>query len=232
MLPSRALALGPDSAQVHSSAALIRNAEWDWTGAERELRRALQVNPGYAPTYQRLALTATVHGRFDEAQSLLRRAQTFDPLNWMVTYALGENAYYARRFDEAIVFAGQLDVKGATANLLHRAWFQKHDLARSRAALAGDHTTFAEIDRITLTPDHDAAARALRNLLSETHERLAPCFVASSAARIGLTDVAFEWLEKAYAAHDPDLASLGIEPDFDSIRGDPRYRGLLRRVGL
>lgn len=117
---SRALALDPDSAQVHSSAALIRNAEWDWTGAERELRRALQVNPGYAPTYQRLALTATVHGRFDEAQSLLRRAQTFDPLNWMVTYALGENAYYARRFDEAIVFAGQLDVKGGTANLLHR----------------------------------------------------------------------------------------------------------------
>jgi len=233
----RALALDPQLTEAHASLGLIKNAEWDWRGAERELRLALDLNPGYAATYQRLALNLTVHGRFEEAEALLRHAQTLDPLNWMLTYNLGENAYYARRYDEAIAQANRIRslMPGAACNLLHRAYFQKGMLPEARAAMECEYQSHegfdAELSRATLMEDAAAGAVRFRSLVAKAPP-VGPFFVAWTAARLHQTGLALTWLEKAYAAHTPDLASIRVEPALDSLHDEPRYREVLKRVGL
>lgn len=235
---AHALALDPESTEAHASLGLIKNAEWDWKGAERELRYALKLNPGYAATYQRLALNDTVHGRFDEAETLLRQAQNLDPLNWMLTYNLGENAYYAKRYDEAIEQANKLlnSVPGAAYNLLERAYSQENRLSEARAALEAEYKGKEGIDldlcRATAMSDPARAVRTFRMLLRRRDYESRPFFVAWQAARLHQTDLAVEWLEKAFAVRDPDLASIRVEPALDSLHGDPRYVELVKKVGL
>lgn len=236
---ARALALSPDSAAAHAALGLIRNAAWDWEGATRELRRALQINRDYAPTYQRLALQETVHGRFQEAENLLRQAQTLDPLSWMIGYNLAENAFYARHYDAALTYAGrirQASPAGA-ANIDFRTYVKRGMAAEAQAALLsltnlpGQPSFLAELYRAQLMGP--AGARHLREILAAPHERVTTYyFIATTAAILAEKDLAFEWLEKAYAEHDPDLMSLGVDPLLDPIRGDPRYRALLAKIGL
>ena len=235
---TRALALAPNSAEVHASLGLLKSSEWDWTGAERELRLALSLDPDYAPTYARLAREATIHGRFAEADALLRRAQTADPLNWMLTYSLGENAYYARRYDDAIAQAGKIRsaMPAAACNLLERSYFHKGMLDQARAAatceFAGLDSPAANLIRATLTEPRADAVRRLRSILAQSPNGASPFYVAGTAARLGQSALALGWLEKAFALHDPDLASVLVEPDLDSVRAEPRYGELVKRIGL
>ncbi len=237
---ARALALSPDSAAAHASLGLIRNAGWDWEGAARELRRALQLNPGYAPTYQRLALQATVHGRFQEAENLLRQAQTLDPLSTMIGYNLAENAFYARRYDAALAYTDRIRKASPanTAGLDVRIYAAKGMQAEERTALEkfssfpGQPSLFVEGARARLMGP--AGAAHLREILAAPHDGVPTYyyFIACTAAALAEKDLAFEWLEKAYTAHDPDLASLRVDPQLDPIRGDPRYRALLEKMHL
>ena len=231
---SRAVALSPDSAAAHASLGLIKNTEWDWKGAERELRRALELNPGYAPTYQRLAFNDTVHGRFAEAEGLLREAQTLDPQNWMITYNLAENAYYARRNDDAIAYAGKLlDTSPAAAKeLLARAYYQKGMVAEARAAIGGENLEVVRLYNASFMADRKAGMQRFLQMSEDYPQDTLLFFRACVAARLGLKDESFAWLARAYARHDPDLCSLRIDPDMDALRSDPRYRDLLNKVGL
>jgi TolB-like protein/Tfp pilus assembly protein PilF len=240
MAAARALTISPDSGAAHASLGLIKNAEWDWEGGARELQRALELNPGYAPTYQRLALQATVHGRFQEAENLLRQAQTLDPLSKMIGYSLAENAFYARRYDAALAYADrnrQASPAGA-ADLDFRIYVVRGMLPEARTALArfasfpGQPSLFVEGGRASLMGP--AGARRLREILAAPHDGMPTYyyFIASTAALVADRDLAFEWLEKAYTAHDPDLASLRVDPQLDPIRADPRYRVLLKKMGL
>jgi len=231
---SRAVALSPDSAAAHASLGLIKNTEWDWKAAERELRRALELNPGYAPTYQRLAFNDTVHGRFAEAEGLLREAQTLDPQNWMITYNLAENAYYARRNDEAIAYAGKLlDTSPALAKeLFARAYYQKGMIAEARAAIGREDFQAVRLYNVSFMADRKAGAQRFLQVSSDFPQDVLLFLRACVAARLGLKDESIAWLEKAYARHDPDLCSLRIDPDMDPLRTDPRYRDLLSKVGL
>lgn len=234
----RAVALAPQSAAVHASLGLLRSSKWDWPGAERELRLALRLDPEYGPTYARLARDATIHGRFAEAEGLLRHAQTADPLNWMLTYSLGENAYYARRYDESIAQASKIRTAMPfnACNLLERCWFHKGMLDQARAAAECEFENrpgpAANLIRATLIQPRTAAASLVRTFLERPLDGLDPFYAASTAARVGETDLALDWLERAWKLHDPDLASIGIEPDLDGLRGQPRFRALLKKIGL
>jgi TolB-like protein/tetratricopeptide (TPR) repeat protein len=234
---AHALALAPESAEARASLGLIKNAEWDWKGAERELRLALKFNSGYAATYQRLALNATVHGRFEEAEALLRRAQTVDPLNWMLTYNLGENAYYARRYDEAIAQANKIRsvMPGQACNLLERSYFHKGMIADARSAadceFQGRDDSAAKLIRTTLI-EGPAGASCFRSLVAQPLPDVGPFFIAGTAARLRQTDLALDWLEKALTLHTPDLASIRVEPDLDAVRNEPRFQDLVKKVGL
>jgi TolB-like protein/Tfp pilus assembly protein PilF len=231
---SQALSLDPDLAQAHAALALVHNAEWQWQDAEKELRRAIEINPGFATAYQRLAMNRTVHGRFGEAAALLERAQTLEPLDWMLIYNLGENAYYARDYDGAIKRALELQplVPTAAANLLTRSYTQKHMLAEARRA-SQQIAAFpaADLDRLVLLDNRAFAARAFRQQLVR-RPNLPGFYLACKAAQFGQTDLALEYLEKALAAHDPDLCSMGVEPDLDPVRAEPRFKAVLERVGL
>lgn len=234
---SRALSLDPGSAEAHASLGLIRNAEWDWQGAVRELRVALKLNPGYAPTYARLAVNETVHGHFQDAEALLRQAQILDPLNWMLTYSVGENAYYARRYDEAIAQARKIEAYApvSACNLLGRAYLGKGMIADAWAAVECEHPKDAfqlAVLRAVLMPDRTAGTREFRRLAAQAQPSAGPFFMAWTAAWLHQSDLALSWLDKAFAMRDPDLASIRVEPALESLHDEPRYRELVRKVGL
>jgi adenylate cyclase len=234
----RALVLAPDSARAHASLGLVESSEWDWTEAERELRRALKLDPDYGEAWGWLADIATVRGRFDEAAALLRQAQNVDPLNWMLTYALGENAYYAGRYDEAIAEANRIRTVSPfqACNLLARAWSRKGMLGEARDAVRcefqGRDGLQANLMRVAFTQPRAEAVRDFRALMRRPGHGAGPFYIACIAAGIGETGPALDWLDKAWAVHDPDLASIRVEPSLDSLHGQPRYRDLVRRIGL
>ena len=201
---ARALALDPQSAEAHASLGLIQNAEWDWKGAELELRAALKLNPTYATTYQRLALSATVHARFDEAIAQANKIRSVMP--------------------------------GAACNLLQRAYFMTGMMAEARQAAEceyqGNEGFSADLTRATLVEDHAVARSRFRGLTTKTPAGVGPFLVAWTAARLDLSSLALEWLDKAYAVRDPDLASLRVEPALDALRNEPHYKELVKKVGL
>src|SRR5690606_21194770 len=98
----RALELGPDFAEAHTSAALVRQMEWRWADAEREFRRALELNPGYVAARHRYALLLAWLGRFEEGRRELEHARRLDPLSPVIAAAAAWLAYYEGRHDDAV----------------------------------------------------------------------------------------------------------------------------------
>jgi len=202
------------------------------------LRVALKLNPGYGITYQRLAVTATVHRRFDEADALLRQAQILDPTNWMLTYSRGENAYYAGRYDEAMAQAGKIReaAPGGACNLMERVYFRRGMLREARAAadceFEGEEGFEADLMKATSIPDKAVAERRLRSVIARAPAGRDAFMIAMAAARLGLVDLSLDWLERAYELHTPDLVSIGIEPDIEPLRREARYRALVKKMGL
>jgi serine/threonine-protein kinase len=230
----RALALAPESAEAHASLGLIKSSEWDWAGAERELRLALKLNPGYDATYQRLASSATIHRRFDEAEALLRRAQVLDPMNWMLTYNRGENAYYAGRYDDAIALANQIRevAAGPACNLLERVYFHRGMMDEAKAAADCEFRGRGGFEGDLIRATEAGATERFLSLAEHPPAGIDAFYLAGTAARLRLKELSLDCLERAYALRTPDLASIGIEPDLEVLHGEPRYLRLREKLGL
>ncbi len=241
----RAIALDPNLAEAHASLGFVRFfADWDFEGSERELRRALQLNPGYLTAHQWYAYWLVAAGRPDRAIAEIRRAREIDPTALAVNRDVGHILLYARRYDEAI-------------EELHRALRMDLDFHQARYLLIealADAGRFdeadAEIQRVPLPHsgrtfrilDASVQARAgrpemLRPLLPDA--RSGPegsDFSAEGAAWMwGVLadyDQAFAWLERAYRGRRFYLVFLNADPQFDRLKSDPRFAALVHRVGI
>ena len=218
--------------------------EWDWSGAEREFKRAIELDPNNSGAHERYGALLQSRERFDEALAERKLAQKLDPLNPSVMVSLGHVFSFAHRRDEAIEQyrkAIELDPNYSWGHV----WLAETHLQMGRYDEAitelnkaissdGDTRAIAMLGyAYALAGRRDEARSLLGKLEEQSKRKYVPAFfIAAIYVGLGEKDRAFEWLEKAYQDRNPNLVNLKVSPILDPIRSDPRFADLLRRVGI
>jgi serine/threonine-protein kinase len=243
---AQALALDNTLAEVHTSLASIKASyDRDWQAAEKEFRRATDLNPNYATGHHLYGIGClSIMGRHNEAIAELNRALELDPLSLSINRSLGDALYHARQYDEAIVqYQKTLEMDPSffpTHFSLGRAFEQKgmydEALAEYEAliSLSRDSLGIAALGVIHAVMDKRDEAMKIIDELAALSKRgyVSPHLTAQVYAALGDKDQAFEWLEEAYREHSGGLVSLKVDPIWDTISDDPRFVLLLKKVGL
>ncbi|MBZ5629820.1 MAG: winged helix-turn-helix domain-containing protein [Acidobacteriia bacterium] len=244
----KALQIDDGLAEAHTSLALIAEMyDWDWQTAEKEYRRAIQLNPNYATAHHWYAEFLAFQGRFDEALAESERARHLDPLSVIIAADRGAILYFSRQYDKAIEqFRAVLDMEPnfSRAHLIVDAYVEK---GRFAAALAHIET-WRRIEDAPWVPwvwasevyvyrrsgQPMKAQQALAKLEHWNRHSHLDAVPILAAAYVGMNnqDEALAWLQKAYEEHSGTLTCLKVDPIYDPLRGDPRFQELLRRVGL
>jgi TolB-like protein/DNA-binding winged helix-turn-helix (wHTH) protein len=240
----KALSLDDQLAEAHASLALIaQNYDWDWPTAEKEFRRAIELDPNYATGHHWYAEHLAFEGRFDEAFAEMNRALKLDPLSLIMKADQGMFLYYSRQYDRAIAQMHEVLEMDPDFSRAHMIVFSYLESGKMDEALAeigswkgaqfGFWTPSLEVEVYTRANRPGEARRAMEELKQSAAKRdVDP--VAFVRAYIALKDYesAFVWLTAAVARHSPTLTSLKVDPVYDPIRSDPRFQVVLRRVGL
>jgi tetratricopeptide (TPR) repeat protein len=241
----KAIALDERSADAHSAlATAILYFEWNWVESEREHRRAIACDPTNADAHFRYALTYLRSvGRYEEALTELERAAALDPVLPVIPAGLGLVLTYAHRYDEAIAAFKQALTLEPDFISAHRDLASVYRLkglgdlaiAESRQTIAlGEPTGRASLAQSYLVAGRRGDAVALLKELVDQREqsRGGARGIALVFAALGDATQACSWLEQAFKARDPNLVFLDTDPGFDSLRADPRFTDLVRRVGI
>src|SRR5712692_9122231 len=240
----RAVELDNKLAEAHTSLALItENYDWDWQNAEKEYRRAIQLDPNYATAHHWYAEYLAYQGRFDEAFAESERARQLDPLSLIIATDDGAILYFSRQYDRAIAkFRSVLDMEPnfPRAHLLVFAYVEKGMFADALA----DIEKWRRIDDAPgiwaiqayvygRSGQQVEARRALEKWQQLNRRRqMDPAATALAYVGMDAKDEAFAWLQRAYSEHSNVLAALKVDPIYDALRNDSRFQVLLRRVGL
>jgi len=241
----KAVEIDPQSAEAHASLALVLNHKWDWAGAEVEFKRALELNPQHANAHHWYGDYLSIQGRHDEALVEAKRALELDPLNLMIGTWVGLRYYLARRYDGAIEQSRNtvdLDPNFAAAHLiLGESYVQqgRHkeglDELQKAASLSGDSPLYkAQVGvGLALAGKKKEALRSIRELQDISGKRyVSPYGVAQIYAALNDREQTYKWLDTAYRDRAVWMSYLVVDPVFDSIRSEDRFRDLLQRVGL
>jgi eukaryotic-like serine/threonine-protein kinase len=242
----RALEIDDTLAEPHVSLAHVKYYyDRDWATAEREYKRAIELNPNYPTAHQWYAVYLMSAGRFDEAVAKNRRAQELDPLSLPINMTLGWVLLNARQYDqsaEQLRKTLEMDPNFALAH--HRLGLvyeqqQKYDEAIAEFKQVLNLSPGKPLGIATLAHAYALSGNRAeaKKGLAELHELSKRRYVSSAAialiyVALGDKDQAFVWLEKADNERDANLARLPVDPRFDSLRDDPRFVDLVRRVRL
>ncbi len=242
----KAIALDSASAEGHASmAAGLFFADWDFAGAEREIGRALELNSGLSLSHVIAAVIAGAQGRADNAIEYDRRACELDPLSLLANWEFGNELIYAGRLDEALAQARKTLAIDSTSVLPQSQVFLI-------AELKGDFP--GALDALEkFLPEADGGKRAVAKLRGAYAASGAPgyfrayldeqlrsgsegpgyqCNLAQLYARLGETEKALTLIEASFAKHEGDVLFIKVDPRFASLRQEPRFKELLRRIGL
>jgi len=240
-----ALNLDETLAEGHTFLAVIRLYRWEWREAEQGFKRALELNPSYALAHSWHAQYLASQGRLDEARQEAKRALELDPLSPYIVQNVAHMAYYARQYDEMIEYSRQaleLDPNYVWARWrLGTAYVMQSRLEeaveegeraaalsrRSPAALSNLGMAYGRAGR-------QGEAQQLLNELVELSKRtyVNPFSFFSIHLALGQNDQALERLEEAVQNHLSGMIFILVNPEFDPIRSDPRFKELVRRMGL
>jgi TolB-like protein/DNA-binding winged helix-turn-helix (wHTH) protein/tetratricopeptide (TPR) repeat protein len=241
----KALDLDPELAEAHVLLADTYQREWQWKESEAEFRRALELKPNDATGHRGFAAWLLCQGRLEEAVAWSRRARELDPLGVDGIVANGLLLFHARHYDQSIQELRSVLAVQPDHAMAH--WFLGYDLI----ATGQPDQAVPELEKALVLSDRSAAvigvlarayahagrqAEALR-LVAELKRRKQSRYVPAAAfvnAYLGLGDneQALFWLERCYQEKSSILQFLRVHPYFDPIRGDPRFKDLLRRVDL
>ncbi|HXF59716.1 MAG TPA: protein kinase [Candidatus Saccharimonadales bacterium] len=242
----RALALDENSAEAHASMAVaLLFADWNWTAAEREVKRAIEINAGYSTAHLIYSVILDTAGRNNEAIEQDALAMDLDPMSLIVNWNAAATLFHARRYNDVIAQANRTMKLDPSSPLSHgillRTYEETGDLTRGLDVLEKAMGT---------QPQGQAIVRKLREAFAKEgppgywRAVLALALgenprnpkdkirVAMIYLRLGDREKAYRYLEQAYAEHSGDMIFLNIEPCFDSIREDPRFKAIIRRVGF
>ena len=237
----RAIALDSSLAEPHASLGqILRYGYWDWAGSERELRRAIALDPSYATAHQWLAEHLLDLGKLPEAIAEARAAVQLDPLAQMTQNVLGMALSYAGRPEEAdTVFRAAL-ARDSSFEIVARNLFSLYlhtgrskDAAELLAARRDTSTLNHAMVRAPSDPTARASAIAtLDRLRSQRLVGRSLIRVAQSYALLGEQERALAMLERAVAERDPGLEMIKVESSWAPVRQDPRFQAVLRRIGV
>jgi TolB-like protein/DNA-binding winged helix-turn-helix (wHTH) protein/Tfp pilus assembly protein PilF len=217
--------------------------EWDWAGAERLFKRAIELSPGYGPAHQNYALYLAEVGRPREAAVEARRAHEAEPLSGILAVNVVWFLYIAHQYDQAELESRKLGEWDPSLNggyILASVYLQT---GRQREAIAELQKSAAESHRSVLDLMYlghglgVSGARAegqkvLEELRGLSQQRYVPPeFIAVVYEGLGERNRALQWFEKAYTERSMHAWILP-DPRLDPIRSDPRFRNLMRRMGL
>jgi tetratricopeptide (TPR) repeat protein len=242
----KALALDNTSGYAHAVLGNIHFLwDWDWAGAEREFRRAMELGPPSTDTWIPYAVYLSAIGKHDEAIAVMREARTLDPVSQPANTMLGAVYYWAHRFDEAIdqfqktltlhpessfahfVLGLCYDRKGMYPEAMEEYLKSK----RLGGAAAEELTTLRGV--FVKSGRKGWLREELKsNIASSTGHYVHPYWIAELYARLDEKDQAFQWLEKAYQERSHQLALINTEPMVDGLHSDPRFQDLLRRMNF
>ncbi len=236
----RALTLDPDLADAHTAMGRLKMLnDLDWLGAAAYFRRSLQLAPGKSSAISQSANLARTLGHFDESVALSRQYIAADPLSPGGFHNAGLSFYSAGLLAEAVVaFKKALEL--APGKEVTHASLAEVYLAQGRLQEALDEARAEKNVALSLWAQALAQYALRRNAesdlalktLIEKYSKEAPFEIAEVHAFRQDKDQAFEWLEKAYAAHDSGLTQLKAEPTLKNLHQDPRYTAFLKKLRL
>lgn len=239
----QALEIDPDLAAAYISLAWL-TAFWDWEWAESEklFTRALELNPNDARGYRNYSEYLRCLGRHDEAVRAATRGAELDPFSEVIHQAIGGALYLARRYDEAIAALEEtVELPGdspVTHIFLGLALLQTGEDERGVEELRQVAERFGEAPELLLplAAGYAAADRRTeaRDLLKEveTQEGVSAAPIALVYTQLGESEPALQWLERAYENREWFMACLGVWPQLDPLRSDPRFQDLLLRMNF
>ena len=245
----KALELDNTLAEAHAALAYATFFDWDWSSAEREFKRAIELNPNSALSHERYSEFLRTRLRFNESMAEAQRAQELDPLSPDIVANLGFLYLFTRRYDESIAqFHKALELNPDVAPIrtgLPSAYAMK----RMYPQAVGEYGKIPDQDKAVASENQFVAsfrgwvyavsgrrtdalkiAQEFRDLSS--HSYVDFYLVAGIYAGLGDKNEAFRLLEKGYEQHSAAMPYLGIDVFWDELHSDPRYLDLLRRMGL
>jgi len=240
----QALAIDDGLGEAHASLAQVSFFyDWDWPVAEREFKRAIELNPNDADAHHWYSHYLMAQGRIEESLKQSKRALELSPFDFLMNIHLTWHYLYARQYDKAFdqsqktaeldkraegAWVGQiLEQEGKYAEAV--AQFQKN-LERSQAI----STSKANLAHAYAVSGNREAAQKIVAELQELSKSkyVSPFDIAVVHAGLGEKDQAFDWLEKAYEERSSELVTLTTEPRSDNLHSDPRFAELCRRLAL
>ena len=249
----KAVDADPTLAEAYTSRAFVRLAyDWDWLGAQSDFQQALKLNPKYPTAHQWYASYLMQMGKFALAKAEIEEAQKLDPLSPIISANAGLYSYYEHNYDDAIAKYKM------TLQTDPNFWVARHYLALAYVQKGMHEQAIAELRKLIKAPESGpipdqvieaeaeaaaslgfAYARAgktneARTILNQLEKLSARRYVTGlyfAIVHAGLkeNDKAIEYLNKAYEARHPGLVLIRIDPMFDGLRGDERFKQLTKR---
>ena len=232
----KALQLDPSLAEAHAALGMVAcHFDYDWPTAEREYKKAFELNPSYASAHQYYALGLMAHGRFSEAEAQLDIARRLDPLALIVDVDLALLRKFQRDFDGVITVSKSILQRNPNYQLgysmLTTGYYNERRWDEWRAADA--KLPQGEFLRAMANGHPDEIERAFRKLTDEAKAGARrPYDVGHYAMLKGDRSMALDWLEKSYQHHDYWMLFINVDPEYDAIRSEPRFQAIVHRLGV
>ena len=238
---TKAAEIDPTLAEAHTSLGIVASKyDWDWSTAEREFQTALKLNPNSSAAHLWFALYRAELADLDTAVKEMRRAQELDPLSTDASSYLATVFYWSRKNAAAMDQVQKtLDFDSSYfPAYITKAWILESEgqpavaVCEKAKGIADNPWTLAALGRASALAGRKEDARRIVEALREqsTQQFVSGYDIATIHAALGQNDEAFTWLDKAYSQRAEWLGYLKIDPQFDSLRQDPRFRDLLRRL--
>ncbi len=245
----RAIELDETLSEAHVSLGDVkRDLDWSWSAAEKEYQRALVLDQNNAPAHREYGFYLMAMGRLDESIAETKRARELDPLSANQHFSSARALTAAGRYGEALQQYRETAALGDTRNypthrraaeVYERIGMQREALAELLDAmrLGGENELAAFVEQKYRSSGYSEAKKTfLRGEILEAEKKTGreagPLWIAADYAALGKKDKAFEWLDKALRRRNPNLIFIKTEDRFEALRSDPRFRDLLRRIGL
>ncbi|GAC1678063.1 MAG: hypothetical protein PVS2B2_14920 [Candidatus Acidiferrum sp.] len=243
----RALAIDDTQAEAHALLASEYDTEWEWAAAEREFERALELDPNLSRTHVLYGFHFDYLGNREKAFTQMRRAVELEPLNLNANENLAFEYSFSKKYDQAIEQekkTQEIDPSYAKSHLnlaedyclsgKYELWLQEWEIGANLNKDAEDMAIVKAVKKEYAKSGFHGAMKRFVLLLEEQSKRIYvdPAWIAANYAFLGEREQAFGWLEKAYKEKSDFLLSIKSFPLFDSLRSDPRYANLLKRMGL
>jgi tetratricopeptide (TPR) repeat protein len=228
---AKAIEIDANLSEAHAAMALINVGDWDWAGAEQHARRAIALNPDIDSP---LAIVLHLTGRHAEAIALSEHAVKLNPLSSEAHRYYGNTLFWARKYEDAVprlkraieleprsIAMGMLGAAYQGLGRLQQAVFERPEFRNSphRAVV------YARLGR------REDALRVLNDLVTRGG-RVDPQVMAIAYFALGDKDRGFEWLTKAFDQRSGFISAANINPGFDGVRDDPRFKALVARLNL